>query len=166
LIELKSVSLMRGYFNDDVATHSCISENGWLRTGDLGFLSQEELYCLGRQKDVLIVAGRNVIAPEIDHLLSEAVGMEGSRIACFGYLVEGVEHLAISFEERNLERATAIAARLRTACFNQFGLSTVEMLAVPVGALPRTTSGKIRRRYLAELYRNGALETLAIGRVT
>lgn len=157
-VGVRSASCMRGYFGDAAATAAAINGE-WLATGDLGFMRDGELYCVGRTKDVIIVAGRNLMAPEIDHCLSRALAIELSRIACFSW-TDGTEQLGIAFEERHASVAEQLAASIRSTCFAQFGVLPALVVALPIGSLPKTTSGKIRRAAIARAYAGGSLALL------
>lgn len=158
-IQVRSVSVMRGYFENALATASVLAD-GWLDTGDLGFMERGELHCVGRTKDVIIIAGRNLLAPEIDLLLCEALQIEPSRLACFTVDGSDTEQLVVALEERSWRAAQPLVERIRNTCFEQFGAGDTAVVVVPVGALPKTSSGKIRRQQLSESFANGQLEVL------
>lgn len=159
-IEIRSPSMMAGYFAAPDAT-AAIIKHGWLATGDLGFVKDGELFCVGRIKDVIIVAGRNLIAPDVDSVLSRHVGIDPSRIACFANSGHA-EQLYVVFEERHARSVTATEQRIRSACFDHFGVTPADVFAVPVGTLPKTSSGKLQRSRLAEMFRNGDLPMLGV----
>jgi fatty-acyl-CoA synthase len=153
-IEVKSASSMAGYFDEPLATARVLQE-GWVRTGDLGFVLDGDLHCVGRAKEVIIVAGKNLVAPELERTIASAVDIELTRIACFASFAEA-EGLCVVFESRTAEVAE-LARVISSACFDNFGITPADVIGVPIGALPKTTSGKVRRLALAEAYRAGEI---------
>jgi nonribosomal peptide synthetase protein BlmVI len=145
----------------------------WLRTGDLGFLQDElsspaaenpgpkqHLYITGRVKDVVIVRGRNHQPQDIERVIAEAVPeiRPGGVIAFGDELGRGVVVVA----EMRRPDVSSREATTR-ALSSSFGLALIDFVAVPPGAIPKTTSGKLRRpecqrRYLAGSLRDPAPE--------
>ena len=131
----------------------------WLRTGDLGFFSEGELFIVGRIKDILIVRGLNHYPDDIEATVQE---ISGGRTAAISVEEDSSEQLVVLVEVKNRgatpEEATEYLATLKrdvtSAISNYHGLSVADVVAVPRGALPITTSGKIRRASCAEMYRN------------
>lgn len=154
-IEVSTASMMKGYFEQPDATAKVLKD-GWLSTGDLGFMVDGELHCVGRTKDVLIVGGRNLLASDVDRAISEALSLDVSRLACFGSFNTGTENLCVAIESREADFGK-VAAAVNRACFVTFGVTPHDVIAVAIGALPKTTSGKIRRAALADLHSRGVL---------
>jgi acyl-CoA synthetase (AMP-forming)/AMP-acid ligase II len=149
---------MKEYFGDAVATARALAPDGWLDTGDLGFVVDGELYLTGRAKDLVIIRGANH-APQAFEESLQAV--EGVRVGCavaLGFTPEGSEDEALLLlAERTGPEAddAAVEERVRAAVVAATGIRphTVRMLAP--GTLPRTSSGKLRRsealrRYLSD----------------
>ncbi len=154
-------SLMDGYLGMEGATAAVLRE-GWLDTGDLGFVLGGELYLTGRAKDVLILRGRNFSPAEVEHATD---GVEGVRTGCsaaFSFMPEDgdTERLVVLVEAR---RAVAealfpgIGTRVARAVRAATGLQPDDVEVVPPGTLPRTSSGKIRRRETMRRWRTGEL---------
>ncbi|MGH8613363.1 MAG: AMP-binding protein, partial [Gammaproteobacteria bacterium] len=138
----------------------------FLRTGDLGFLHQGELYVTGRIKDLIIVHGRNYYPQDLEQALDEHV--EALRPGCdaaFSVILENVEHLVIVAEVRRPslteEEAQPIFDAMRQALANACDAPIHAMLLVPPGAVPKTSSGKIQRRACKEAYLGNGLKILA-----
>ena len=72
-------SLMSGYFRNDVATHGVLLENGWLDTGDLGYLVDGQLVITGRSKDLIIVGGRNIWPQDLEWAVEHLEGVRAGR---------------------------------------------------------------------------------------
>ena len=133
-------------------------EGPWLRTGDLGFLSDRELFIVGRIKDLLIVYGRNHSPDDI-----EATIQEITRGRCVAIAVpddDGVEQLVAivelkkrdESEEAAAHRMGAVRREVTAAISKSHGLSVADLVLVQPGSIPLTTSGKVRRRDCVQLY--------------
>lgn len=133
-------------------------KTGWLRTGDSGFFSEGELFIIGRIKDLLIVYGRNHSPDDIETTVRE---ITAGRCAAVAIPDKGVEKLVVIIELKKRGASDSEAAdRLRrvkrdvtSAISSSRGLSVADLVLVPPGSIPVTTSGKIRRSRCIELYR-------------
>ncbi len=144
-------SLMTGYLGRPEATAAALRD-GWLDTGDLGFLLDGELYLTGRAKDVVILRGRNHAPEEIEHALG---GVPGARPGCAvaaSWLPADEEadtEQLLLFVEAAREAGAAERAALPAACRDAVlaatGLEPDRVLVLEPGTLPRTSSGKLRR---------------------
>jgi acyl-CoA synthetase (AMP-forming)/AMP-acid ligase II/acyl carrier protein len=166
-IWLAGDSVASGYWGQSAASREVfrnrIESEGnieWLRTGDLGFLSDGELYVNGRSKDLVIVRGRNYYPPDLE----EAVCCSHPALAlnaCAVFSVDGDagEQLVVACEIRRDARQSLDAARvtraMRMALSEFFELSAHAVLLLKPGSLPRTTSGKIIRSACREAFLNG-----------
>jgi fatty-acyl-CoA synthase len=150
-IFVKSPATMQGYYGEKAATEAVLRD-GWLDTGDLGFVNAGELFIAGRAKDLVIIRGANHPPQQFEECL---VGLEGLRPGCAvalgfvprGSVTEGEELLILA--ERQAERSghapDDLPTRIREAILARTGIQphTIELLAP--GTLPRTSSGKMRR---------------------
>lgn len=141
-------------------------EGPWLRTGDSGFLSDGELFIMGRIKDLLIVYGRNHSPDDIESTIQ---GINPGRCAAIAVPQDGVEKLAAIVEikqkpdesaEEMAERLDALKRDLSTAIFDGHGLSVADLVLVSPGSIPITTSGKIRRQQSVQMYQDKAFARL------
>jgi acyl-CoA synthetase (AMP-forming)/AMP-acid ligase II len=153
-------------FGATIADPSAGTPDGpWLRTGDLGFFSEGELFIVGRIKDILIVRGLNHYPDDIEATVQE---ISGGRTAAISIEEESAEQLVVLIEVKNREASQDEAAdklaqlkrEVTSAISNTHGLSVADIVPVPRGSLPITTSGKIRRASCAELYRNNSFSRL------
>ncbi|MFF1700188.1 condensation domain-containing protein, partial [Streptomyces sp. NPDC058257] len=141
--------------------------NSYLRTGDLAFLHQGELFITGRIKDLIVVRGRNHYPQDIEYTaeLSHELLMP-NRAAAFG-LDDGTDERVVLLHEVSRafrdEHADAVLAAIRTAVTEEHGLALHDIVLVKMGALPRTSSGKIRRRETRERYAADTFVALASG---
>jgi long-chain fatty acid adenylyltransferase FadD28 len=137
----------------------------WLRTGDLGFISDGELFIVGRIKDLLIVYGRNHSPDDIEATVQE---ITGGRVAAISVPDGQTEKLVTIIElkkrggsdEEAMEKLVAVRGEVSSAIFNSHGLSVADLVLVPPGSIPITTSGKIRRAACVDQYRHGQFARL------
>jgi acyl-CoA synthetase (AMP-forming)/AMP-acid ligase II len=141
-------------------------EGPFLRTGDLGFLYQGELFVTGRIKDMVIIRGQNYYPQDIEQTVSHShpAFISGS-CAAFAVEVDGVERLAVVQDVkrdalRSLDAATAIDAILE-AVMQQHGLKVYATLLVKPGNVPKTSSGKVKRQTCREFFLANSLEAVA-----
>lgn len=127
----------------------------YLRTGDLGFLWNGELYVTGRLKDLMIFRGINYYPQDIEAeagLQSAAIAPNGA--VAFSLSHDGEEQLVVLAEVARASAAdmATIALAIRRAVFAAFGLDARTVGLVPFGSLPKTPSGKIQRRLTRDLF--------------
>ncbi|STZ43869.1 fatty-acid--CoA ligase fadD28 [Mycolicibacterium gilvum] len=136
-------------------------EGPWLRTGDLGFISEGQLFIVGRIKDLLIVYGRNHAPEDIEATISE---ITKGRVAAISVPLDGVEQLVAiaEFKKRgdSAEQFTDATRDITSAISTAHGLSIADLVLVAPGSIPITTSGKIRRQSCAEEYRRNRFARL------
>jgi acyl-CoA synthetase (AMP-forming)/AMP-acid ligase II len=131
----------------------------WLRTGDLGFVSDGELFIVGRIKDLLIVRGRNHYPDDIEATVG---AVSGGRVAAISVEDDGIEQLVAIVEvkeratpEETREKLAAVKSGVTSAISTAHGISAADLVLVSRGSIPITTSGKIRRQACADQYRQG-----------
>ncbi|MGO8768732.1 MAG: fatty-acid--AMP ligase FAAL21/FadD21 [Mycobacterium sp.] len=137
----------------------------WLRTGDLGFVCDDEIFIVGRMKDLLIVYGRNHYPEDIESTVQE---ITGGRVAAISVPVDETEKLVAIIElkkrgdsdEDALHKLNAVKNDVTAAISNSHGLKVADLVLVPPGSIPTTTSGKIRRAACVEQYRRRAFTRL------
>jgi len=130
----------------------------WLRTGDLGFVAEGELFIVGRIKDLLIIRGRNHYPEDIEATVQE---ITGGRVAAIAVPVNSTENLVTVVElkkqsdpsEDKTHWLSGIKSDVTAAISNAHGLNVGDLVLVPPGSIPTTTSGKIRRAACVEQYR-------------
>ena len=135
---VRGPSVMRGYFGNDAAT-AVVLRDGWLDTGDLGFIEDGELYVSGRAKELVILRGKNFAPQEFEDALDALDGVRAGCAVAVGVPTDDGEELALLVE------GDADPEAIRTRVLERTGIRAhrVEMLAS--GTLPRTSSGKLRR---------------------
>jgi fatty-acyl-CoA synthase len=164
-LEIKGSSVTTGYYHRPEITDATFHD-GWLRTGDLAYLTQGELVVCGRIKDVIIVGGRNVFPEDIERAVGGVDGVRAGNVIAFG--VEGRkgrEALVVVAEARLRGQGvdgpgqagpvrSAVAQRVRDAV----GLPPEEVVLVAPGTLPKTSSGKLQRSLCRSRYLESELE--------
>jgi acyl-CoA synthetase (AMP-forming)/AMP-acid ligase II len=163
-IWLRGRSISPGYWrrDDNAAVFDAATadgDGGYLRTGDLGALYDGELYVHGRLKDMLIVHGRNVYPQDIEQELRAQLPELGKT----GVVFDGDDSaLVVTHEVAGVpaDRLPALAAEIRHTVGREFGISVGTVALLKPGAVLRTTSGKVRRAAMRELFRTGQLASL------
>jgi acyl-CoA synthetase (AMP-forming)/AMP-acid ligase II len=179
-------SIARGYWNNPEVTAATFNvrpegmtadEGGdlaWLRTGDLGFIADGELFITGRIRELIIIAGRNHFPVDLERTAESAhPAIATSGAAAFSVDADGVERLVILAEVRreyarparaqashNFD-AEAVRRHVRAAVAAGHEVAVHDVVLLRPGTLPRTTSGKISRRNAREAYLGKTLEPLA-----
>ncbi|WP_167107634.1 AMP-binding protein [Mycobacterium sp. DL592] len=135
---------------------------GWLRTGDQGFISDGELFVVGRIKDMLIVRGRNHYSDDIEATVQR---ITRGRVAAIAVADEDTEKLVTIVELKKTgdsDTLTTVKNDVIAAISRVHGLQVSDIVLVEAGALPTTTSGKVRRAASAEQYRQGQFVRLDV----
>jgi len=166
-IWMRGQSLADGYWCKQAATESTyrVTSPGdptpFLRTGDLGVHHDGELYITGRLKEVLIVRGRNLYPHDIEHELRTHHPELGNVGAAFCVPATdhpddepGPDELVVAHEVRETDPGVlaTLATAMKTTVAREFGVSVADIVLVPPGGVPRTTSGKIQRSIMREQY--------------
>ncbi len=158
---IKGPGVFEGYFSDPEATAAALRQ-GWFATGDLGFLSQGELYLTGRTKDVLILHGHNLMPDDLERLADSVTGGGGLlRTAAFSVASGGEGEqavLVVEIAERDPEVLGCLGREIKVSIGRTLGLPLADLVFVRRGRIPRTSSGKMQRRQLRQLYIDGSLE--------
>jgi acyl-CoA synthetase (AMP-forming)/AMP-acid ligase II len=133
--------------------------NGWLDTGDLGFVDQGELYICGRAKDVIIIRGANHQPQEFESCLDSVEGVRTGCAVALGFAPEGSEgeELLILAERALHAPQDNLEERIREAVLDGTGIRAHTVLVLDPGTLPRTSSGKMRRREALHRFLTGEL---------
>jgi long-chain fatty acid adenylyltransferase FadD28 len=148
-----------------VAPSAGTPEGPWLRTGDLGFVFDDELFIIGRIKDLLIVYGRNHSPDDIEATVQE---ITRGRCAAIAVPDDQTEKLVVIIEvkkrgesdEEAADKLTVIKRDVTSTISNSHGLGVADLVVVEPGSIPITTSGKVRRAACVEQYRHGQFARL------
>ena len=162
-ILLRGPSVACGYF-EDAETSARTWRDGWLHTGDLGYRVNENLYICGRRKDLIIVHGRNYHPHDIEWEAAQAEGSRKGNIVAFSFedYDLGREHVVV-VAETNLtaDRHAALEQAIRARLLEALSFAVDQVVLVPPRTLPKTSSGKLQRTQVRELFRSGKLWSVA-----
>lgn len=167
-IWVRGKSVAQGYFEDAEQTaqvfHARVVQNDggpFLRSGDLGFTDNGTLYVTGRLKDMLIIRGRNYYPQDIERTAEECSKcLQTGGGAAFAVEVEGEERLVVVHELTRAGLRAAqrdIALDIQAGIAAEYGIQVHRIVLVPPGAMPRTSSGKVRRSACRELFERNEL---------
>jgi fatty-acyl-CoA synthase len=150
---------MAGYFEDPTETAEVLRD-GWLHTGDLGYIAGGELYVCGRTKDLIIRHGRKYHPPDLESAITDVEGVRPSGVVVFGISrVEEADEVIAVVEGRASLASHDFAERVRRRIRETAGLELDHVLVTPLGTIPRTTSGKVRRAETRARFEAGTLLT-------
>jgi fatty-acyl-CoA synthase len=153
-------SVSKGYYQEPELTAESFKtdESGvtWLYTGDLGYMVAGEVFICGRLKDMIIVRGRNFYPSDIEWIVSEMPGVRRGNVVAFSAEIDGEEQLVVTAEGMSTE-AAALTSAIAQRVVADFALTPHEVVIVPQGTLPRTSSGKPQRRKTKQMYLDGTL---------
>jgi fatty-acyl-CoA synthase len=155
----KGPSIMQGYFRDPEATAACLVD-GWLDTGDMGYLSDGYVYIVGRAKDMIIINGKNHWPQDIEWAVEQLPGFKAGDIAAFAITTPGGEETpAVLVQCRTTDDSERARLRdeIREKVRSITGMHCVVEL-VPPRTLPRTSSGKLSRAKARNLYLSGEIQ--------
>jgi fatty-acyl-CoA synthase len=159
-LRVKGPSVSMGYFDEPGLTAATFA-GGWLKTGDLGYLADGEVYVCGRSKELIIVNGRNYYPQDLEWEASQVEGVRKGNVIAFGTRkpFNDRERVVVVFECPLAEGAVrdALKADVQKAVRQGTGLSIDDVVAVELGVLPKTSSGKLKRAETRELYERGQL---------
>jgi len=161
-IFVKGASLMDGYFMDPVATALVMKDDGWMDTGDLGYITGGQIVITGRQKDLIILNGRNIWPQDIEEAVKRIDKIGANDVACIsvvqpdgGERIVVVAHCRVTEDEARTELRKAIAATVKKICG-----SDCEIILAPPRTLRFTSSGKLSRALVKEEYCAGQIPDL------
>ena len=159
-VYVRGKSVMHSYFRDEESTKAVLSDDGWLDTGDMGYLSSGYIFIVGRAKDMIIINGRNHWPQDIEWAVEQLPGFKSGDIAAFAITGPSGEetpavlvHCRVSGNEERGRLRDEIRERVRAIT----GITPVVEL-VPPRTLPRTSSGKLSRTKARNLYLSGEIQ--------
>jgi fatty-acyl-CoA synthase len=170
-IELQGPSVMQGYWNDPERSAAALHD-GWLRTGDLGYVHDGELYVCGRVKDLIIIHGRNYYPQDLEWQASQVEGVRRGNVVAFGlpHPELGREYVVVAAELASRPSGSGSGApaddpaaeetlrhEIGAQILAALSLKVDEVVLLAPGSLPKTSSGKLQRRKTAEMFAEGKL---------
>ncbi len=151
-------SIMDSYFRDPEATEACLVD-GWLDTGDMGYLSDDYVYIVGRAKDMIIINGKNHWPQDIEWAVEQLPGFKSGDIAAFSITTEGGEEtpaVLVQCRTSDDKERGILRDKIKEKVRSITGMQCVVEL-VPPRTLPRTSSGKLSRAKARNLYLSGEI---------
>jgi acyl carrier protein len=162
-------SATSGYFRNPSATEALLprgparnpGEYAWVNSGDRAYCADGEIYVTGRVKDIIIKSGRNLYPHEVEELAARADGVRKGCVVAFGLAdeVSGTEKMVVVAEtrERGKARLAAMASAVTELVSQGLGIPPDRVELIPLGSIPKTSSGKLRREETRQLYMAGTL---------
>jgi fatty-acyl-CoA synthase len=153
-------SIMHSYFRDEEATKACLDAQGWLDTGDMGYMSNGYVYIVGRAKDMIIINGKNHWPQDIEWAVEQLPGFKAGDIAAFAITTPGGEEtpaVLVQCRTSDAEERGRLRDEIRERVRAITGMHCVVEL-VPPRTLPRTSSGKLSRAKARNLYLSGEIQ--------
>jgi fatty-acyl-CoA synthase len=144
---VRGPSVMTGYFEDTAATGEVLSPDGWFNTGDLAYRIGRSLFITGREKDMIIINGRNIWPQDLEYVAEHQPEVRSGNASAFSVPgADGDEQavLVIQLREKDANRRAELNTRVQKLVREEFGIDCFIEL-VPRHTLPRTTSGKLSR---------------------
>jgi acyl-CoA synthetase (AMP-forming)/AMP-acid ligase II len=158
-IQIRGDNVMQGYYKDELSNATTLVGDGWVDTGDLGFLSNGELIVTGRLKDIIFAHGLNYYPHDLEALIHEYSDLElGKVVVTSVRQPEDTEDELLVFILFRKEVSEFLPHVQKTSHIinEQTGLEVTHV--IPVKRIPKTTSGKVQRRLLAEAFQSGEFE--------
>ena len=163
-VQIRGDNVTSGYYGGAEGEGVAFTEDGWLDTGDVGFVLDGELVITGRAKDIIFSSGQNHFPHDLEALLESIpeIGL-GKAAVCGVRPANGVADEVIAFvlHRKGLEEFVPIARAVRTRITESAGLAVAQV--IPVAQIPKTTSGKLQRFLLRDRYLAGEFDAAIAG---
>lgn len=158
-ILIRGASVTRGYFGDPEATALAIDKDGWVDTGDLGFLHEGSLYIAGRSKEIIFVNGQNYYPYDLENIAQRAPGLDLNKLVAAGVAKpgsQGEELVVFVLHRSGMAEFLPTAAAVSRLINEHTGLEVAQV--IPTKRIPKTTSGKVQRHLLEQAYVDGEFD--------
>jgi fatty-acyl-CoA synthase len=159
-LRVRGPSVTSGYFNEPELTKEAFAGD-WLRTGDMGYIVDGDIFICGRQKELIIVNGRNYYPQDLEWEASRIDGVRKGNVIAFGTRkpLDDRERVVVAFETSvsDHDARETLRNEVRKAVRQATGLSIDDVVDLDAGVLPKTSSGKLRRNETRRLYETGEL---------
>ncbi|WP_366295333.1 amino acid adenylation domain-containing protein [Paenibacillus sp. AN1007] len=155
-IQIQGDNVTQGYYNNPSATEKLFTRDGWVNTGDLGFMMNGNLVVTGREKDIIFINGKNIYPHDIERAATQLHEIELGRVAACGVFdsnSQSEEIIVFVVYKKKVEHFLPLVRDIKKHLYIYGGWSVKEVL--PIKKLPKTTSGKIQRYQLAKQYEAG-----------
>jgi fatty-acyl-CoA synthase len=159
VVQLRGPSVFDHYMGEPMGH----DPNGWFSTNDLGLIDENHLYVVGRSDDVVVLAGRNIYVKDVEDETFTVRGVRWGRAAVFVVPGQGISVALEVDPTLGQDEMLRLLRDVRAAVVGRAGVSPDDVILLPRGHLPMTSSGKVRRTTLARLYQSGELEKITVG---
>lgn len=159
-IQLRGGSVTERIYGDVAATEQLFTADGWLKTGDCGVFVNDQLVITGRQKDIIIVNGQNYYPHDIEEIVARLDGLDLNKVVVAGATPKGgqtEELIAFILYRQSIDGFRPLVDQVRDLIGEQTGLAVDKV--IPVGKIPKTTSGKVQRAKLLQAYFDGEFDS-------
>ncbi|EOW9529830.1 SDR family NAD(P)-dependent oxidoreductase [Bacillus cytotoxicus] len=163
-VQIYGENVTDGYIYNDRVTKESI-QDGWLKTGDTGFLLNDRLTIVGRIKDIIFVNGQNFYAHDIEGIIEKIEGVKPGRIAICGWHDEKEEKDKVA-----LFSSLPIKQKDKNKIYSKIVSRVNELIGIPIDyvvltpSIPKTTSGKVQRFVLIDAFKNNKYEGKVLSR--
>ena len=156
LVQFQGLSSTTGYFRNQQATAG-LFDGDWLISGDRGYMAEGEIFITGRQKDLIIRAGRNIYPAELEDAIGNIDGIQKGNVAVFAGQKDDTEKLIVMAEcrRRDETRRAEIQEAVNGVAIDITGAPPDDIVLAPPRSVPKTSSGKVRRQAARQLYESG-----------
>lgn len=157
-IQIKGDCVTQGYYQNEEANANLFVD-GWLRTGDLGFIKNKRLTVTGRSKDIIFLHGQNLYAHDLEEIICcvEGITLGDVAVVSFQETKTGGDELCVFVKhKKSLEEFIPIVHKVRKQLGNEMGIKA--KYVIPVNKIPKTTSGKIQRFVLRDAFLAGKFQ--------
>lgn len=158
-IQIRGINVTAGYYNNPERTRADINEDGWLNTGDLGFIYKGKTYITGRLKDIIFSNGINLYPHDLERIAEEIDGITAGKVVfsgMFDHQLGKEEVLCFILHRGTMAAFYETTLKIRSLISKRVAIEVDHI--IPVDAIPKTTSGKFQRYLLTEEYKKGSYE--------
>ncbi len=158
-ILIRGGNVTRGYFGDAEATAQAVGADGWVDTGDLGFMHEGALYIAGRAKEIIFVNGQNYYPYDLENIAQRAPGLDLNKLVAAGVArpgAQGEELVVFVLHRGSMAEFLPTAAAVSRLINEHTGLEVAQV--IPTKRIPKTTSGKVQRHLLEQAYIDGEFD--------
>ncbi|WDV47446.1 amino acid adenylation domain-containing protein [Clostridiaceae bacterium M8S5] len=156
VIQIRGKSITSGYYKEIEKTKDMFTDDGWLITGDLGFIRNDRLIVTGREKDIIFINGQNYYPEDIERVITNIVGFESLQVATVGVFNEKLQKddiiIFVQFD-KNIEDFLDIRKKIKRLVNKRTSLDIIYV--IPIKEIPKTVSGKVQRYKMAKSFTDG-----------
>lgn len=159
-IVIRGQSVTSGYFEDAEKTRETFEPDGFLKTGDLGYLADGQVFICGRKKDVIIINGKNYYPQDLEWAVHTLEGVRTGNVVAFASGKPGLDREAVVVvaEAKTADGHAELAARIKAEIQRAVSLAVDDVVIAEAGTIPKTSSGKVQRAKARALYEAGELK--------